>query len=115
MKISIKNFGNEYFRNLQTFDAVTELSVQNAFPDPVRALGYSRKYPHPPYGRHWKSCKKCSMSMTGNPQISPKFCKFLPEFQENHSNFCEILEFLKILNQQALESCKDCSCRSWKS
>ena len=25
---------------------------------------------------HWKSCKKCSVSMTGNPQISPKFYKF---------------------------------------
>ena len=41
--------------------------------------------PPPPQGQHWKSCKKCSVSMTGNPQISPKFCKFLPEFQENHS------------------------------
>ena len=42
-------------------------------------MGYSRKYPHPPpppHGRHWKSCKKCSVSMTGNPQICPKFCKF---------------------------------------
>ena len=40
------------------------------------ALGYSIKYPHTLHGRHWKSCKKCSVSMTGNPQISPKFCKF---------------------------------------
>ena len=30
-------------------------------------LGYSRKYPHTPHGRHWKSCKKYSLSMTGNP------------------------------------------------
>ena len=35
-------------------------------------LGYSRKYPHTSYGRHWKSCNKCSVSLTGIPRISPK-------------------------------------------
>ena len=44
--------------------------------DKADPMGYSRKYPNTPHGRHWKSCKKCSVSMTGNPQICPKFCKF---------------------------------------
>ena len=37
--------------------------------------------------------------MTGNPSISPKFCEFLPEFDENHS---EILQNSEI--PQDLES-----------
>ena len=28
-------------------------------------VGYSRKYPHTPHGQHWKSCDKCSVSLTG--------------------------------------------------
>ena len=39
-------------------------------------MGYSKKYPHIPHERHWKSCKKCSLSMTGNPQVSPNFVNF---------------------------------------
>ena len=39
-------------------------------------IGYSIKYPHTPHGRQCKSCKKCSVTMHRNPQISPKFCKF---------------------------------------
>ena len=50
-------------------------------------MGYSRKYPHISHGRHWKSCKKCSVSMTGNPQISPKFCKFLTGILGNPFKF----------------------------
>ena len=34
------------------------------------------------------------------PSISPKFCKFWPKFQENHSKSCKIQEFL----HQELES-----------
>ena len=29
-----------------------------------------------PHGRHWKSCKKCLVSMTGNPWTSPNFVNF---------------------------------------
>ena len=43
------------------------------------------------------------------------FVNFWPEFQENHSKSCKILEFLKILNQQALDSAKNCYSPSWKS
>ena len=50
-----------------------------------------------PHGRQWKSCRKCSVSLTGNPWISTKFCEFWLEFQENHSKSCQILEFLKIV------------------
>ena len=32
----------------------------------------------PESGRHWKSCSKCSVSLTGDPWISPKFCEFWP-------------------------------------
>ena len=48
---------------------------------------------HAPHGRHWKSCKKCLVSMTGNPWIPPKFCEFWLEFHKNHSKSCKILEF----------------------
>ena len=78
-------------------------------------MGYSRKYPHTPHGRLWKSCNKYSVSLMGIPWISPKFCEFWPEFQENHSKSCKIQEFPKILNQQGLESCINCYCPSWKS
>ena len=66
-------------------------------------LGYSRKYPPPPHRWHWKSCKKCLVSMTGNPQISPKFCNFFPQdfesvgsgiLQKLQLSFLEILKFL---------------------
>ena len=39
-------------------------------------MDYSRKYPHTPHGRHLKFCKKFSVSITGNPQISPNFANF---------------------------------------
>ena len=72
--------------------------------------GYSRRYPHAPHGRHWKSCSICSMSLTGISRIFPKFCEFWPEFQGNRSKSCKILEFPKILNQQGLESRINCCC-----
>ena len=40
--------------------------------------------PPPLHGRHSKSCNKCSVSLTGIPRISTKFCEFWQEFQENH-------------------------------
>ena len=38
--------------------------------------GLFQKISTDPHARHWKSCKKCSVGMTGNPQISLKFCTF---------------------------------------
>ena len=32
-------------------------------------------------------------------EVPLKFCEFWPEFQENHSKFCKVLEFPKILNE----------------
>ena len=43
---------------------------------PPTEMGYSRKYPHTAHGRHWRSWKKCSVSMTGNPQASQNFVNF---------------------------------------
>ena len=51
-------------------------------------LGYSRKYPHIPHGRHWKSYNKCSVSPTG-------LCKFHPNFwnfDQNSRKFIEVLQ-----------------------
>ena len=32
-----------------------------------------------PHGRHWKSCNKCSVSLTGIPRVFLKFCEFFTE------------------------------------
>ena len=73
----------------------------------VGKVGYSRKYPHTPHGQHWKSCDKCSLSLTGILWISPNFCEFWPKFKKKPKS-CKSLEFPKILNQKDLKSCKDC-------
>ena len=58
-----------YFQSLTTIllSAVLARWVRRWTTD-HRAMGCSRKYPHTSHRRHWKSCNKCLVSLTGTQE-----------------------------------------------
>ena len=76
-------------------------------------LGYSRKYPHTPMDDIGNSVIYARWTWLAFHEFPQKFGEFWPEFQENSSKSCKILDFPKNLNQQGLESCINCYCLFW--